>query len=319
MNIAIIGVGGVGGYFGGKLTRLLAHDSQLNIYFIARNQHLAEIQRNGLILDSDEGILVCKPTLATDDISELPLLDLCLICVKSYDLDEVLIRLVPKVSDSTMVLPLLNGVDIYERIRFRIHNGIVFPSCVYVATHIEKAGKVVQTGRGANTILLGNDPEKKSVCPALFELFDKARITYEWFENPYSEIWCKFIFIASLGLVTANYSKTVGEVLLSQGPRNDVENIMKEIVKIAKKKKKGLPPTIIPDSLEKAHNLCFETKTSFQRDFEIKERPDERDLFGGTIVRLGKQYGISTEATRKIFDSLQKQKPLEKNKMKENL
>jgi 2-dehydropantoate 2-reductase len=71
--------------------------------------------------------------------------------------------------------------------------------------------------------------------------------------------------------------------------------------------------------LEKAHNLCFETKTSFQRDFEIKGRPDERDLFGGTIVRLGKQYGIGTEATRKIFDSIQKQKPLEKNKMKENL
>jgi 2-dehydropantoate 2-reductase len=117
MNIAVIGIGGVGGYFGGKLTQLLKDDKNINIYFIARNQHLSEIKKNCLILDTDEGIITCIPTLAMDNIAELPKLDLCLICVKSYDLEKVLFEIKSKITDKTMILPLLNGVDIYERIR----------------------------------------------------------------------------------------------------------------------------------------------------------------------------------------------------------
>ena len=117
MNIGVIGIGGVGGYFGGKLTQLLKDDKDLKIFFIARTQHLNEIKKNGLILDTEEGITTCIPTLATDDISELPQLDFCLICVKSYDLKNILIQLKPKIADNTMILPLLNGVDIYERVK----------------------------------------------------------------------------------------------------------------------------------------------------------------------------------------------------------
>jgi 2-dehydropantoate 2-reductase len=142
MNIAIIGIGGVGGYFGGKLTRLLEIERGINVYFIARNEHLEAIKRNGLLLDSDEGRFICKPTAAISDISQLPPLDFCLVCVKGYDLKKALIQLKPKISANTMVLPLLNGVDIYERIRLVIQNGVVFPSSVYVATHIEKPGQV---------------------------------------------------------------------------------------------------------------------------------------------------------------------------------
>ena len=211
MNIAVIGVGGVGGYFGGKLTKLLRDDLDLNIYFIARGKHLVEIRKNGLLLDTDEHQIICKPTLATDDISELPALDLCLIAVKSYDLEDVLIRLKPKITDSTMILPLLNGVDIYERIRSIIENGHVFPSSVYVGTHIEKPGKVTQRG-GVCTIVFGKDPRNENGITVLTDTLQRANIRFSLSENPYVEIWGKFIFIAAFGLVTASYDKTIGEV-----------------------------------------------------------------------------------------------------------
>jgi len=187
MNIAVLGIGGVGGYFGGKLTQLLKDGKDLSVYFIARNQHLNEIQRNGLLLDTDDGQMICMPTLATDKISELPKLDLCLICVKSYDLDNILIQLKSKIKDETMILPLLNGVDICKRIRSLIKNGVVFPSCVYVGTHIEKPGKVTQRG-GAGIINFGKDPQNDYVNPLLFELLDKSHIKYNWTEDPYVEI-----------------------------------------------------------------------------------------------------------------------------------
>lgn len=305
MNIAVIGTGGVGGYFGGKLTQILSQENNLNVFFVDRGIHLEAIQNNALFLDTDEGSFVCKPTLATDNISILPTVDLFIICVKSYDLKAVLTDLKDKVMDSTMILPLLNGVDVYERIREVISQGAVFPSCVYLGTHIEKPGKVVQKG-GTCTIHFGKDPENDFFNPEIFEIFNKANVKYEWTDNPYTEIWSKFIFIASFGLVTACYDKTLGEVLQSEKLSQYVKNIISEIYQIAQKKKIPMPDDIQTVSYEKAKKFPFETKTSFQRDYEIKNKPDERDLFGGTILRLGKEYGIETGTTQMIYDSLVK-------------
>jgi 2-dehydropantoate 2-reductase len=307
MNIAVIGVGGVGGYFGGKLTQLLNDDPDMRIFFIARGNHLEEIRKNGLLLDTDERQIICKPTLATDDISELPLLDLCLIGVKSYDLEDILIRLRPKITGLTVILPLLNGVDIYERIRSIIGNGNVLPSSVYVGTHIEKPGKVTQRG-GFCTIVFGNDPKKENDITFVTDTLKRANIRFSLSENPYVEIWGKFIFIASFGLVTACFDKTIGEVLESEELSSHVKKIMKEIVDIANAKRIPLPPSIIDESFTKARSFPLGTKTSFQRDYEIPGKKDERDLFGGAIIRMGEQLGINTETTEMIYELLQKGK-----------
>ncbi|MBN1381148.1 MAG: 2-dehydropantoate 2-reductase [Deltaproteobacteria bacterium] len=311
MNIAVIGVGGVGGYFGGKLAQLLPRKSDLNIYFIARHRHLEEIKKNGLLLDTDDGQMICRPTGATDAISELPVLDWCLICVKSYDLENALMQLKDKIADRTMILPLLNGVDIYERIRSVIANGIVFPSCVYIGTHIEKPGKVTQQG-GAGIIHFGKDPANDYVDPEIFRLLDEAQIRYNWTENPYIEIWSKFVFIGAFGLVTANFNKTLGEVMESEELSGYVKDIMREIVAITAKKNVALPPTIVDDSYLKGHNFPYELKTSFQRDVEITDKPDERDLFGGTVIRMGKDLGVPVKTTQFIYDALQQKKKVPK-------
>lgn len=328
MNVGVIGVGGVGGYFGGKLTQLLKkqeYEENLKIFFVARNQHLKEIKKHGLILDAvtdgdsendpvnNDREMTCYPTLATDKISDLPPLDLCLICVKGYDLQNVLVPLKPKISENTMILPLLNGVDIYERIRSVITTGIVYPSCVYVGTHIERPGKVTQRG-GTCTIHFGDDPKnniaQRSVDPKLFELLDQAKIKYNWSENAYTEIWSKYIFIAAFGTVTANFNKTVGEVMASKELSRYVKGIMGEIYRIAEAKKVSLPETIIEESYLKGLKFPFDTKTSFQRDYEQMEKSDERDLFGGAIIRMGEKLDIPTETTALIYQSIQSQKNL---------
>ncbi|MDD5674389.1 MAG: ketopantoate reductase family protein [Chitinivibrionales bacterium] len=307
MNIAVIGIGGVGGYFGGKLTQVLKSDKNLKIYFIARGKHLDEIRKNGLRLDSQDGQMLCRPTLATDSIAELPILDISLVCVKSYDLNTVLHQLKPRMSDATIILPLLNGVDIYERIRAIISNAVILPACVYIGTHIEKPGTVTQRG-GPGAIILGNDPQREINTAALTDVLTKADIKFNWSDAPYSEIWSKFVFIASLGLVTANFNKTVGEIIQSEELSVYAVGVMKEIIAIANSKKVSLPASLLEDVFTKAKSYPFETKTSFQRDFEIPGHKDERDLFGGAIIRMGKELNIKTETTKMIYDSLQKKK-----------
>lgn len=310
MNIGIIGVGGVGGYFGGKICKS-APIQGAKVYFIARGKHLDEIRQKGLYVSTaTEGDWVCRPTLATDCIEELPVLDFCFVCVKSYDLKNVILQLRGKVSDNTIVVPLLNGIDIYERIRESLSEGKVFPACAYVGTHIETYGKVTQEG-GARKILLGKDPQAANFVPhPLFELFNRSLIKYEWFDDVYPEIWAKYVFIAAFGLVTASFDKTLGQVMESSRLSDCVISVMREIVSLSQKKGIGLPETIITDAYQKGHDFPYETETSFQRDFERFDKPDERDLFGGTILRLGEVLEVETPVTQELWEILNRKKPL---------
>jgi len=310
INIGIIGVGGVGGYFSGKLCPLTSTEG-VKVYFVARGKHLDEIRKNGLwVSTAAEGDWICRPTLATDRIEDLPSLDVCLICVKAYDLSNVVGQLQTKVSETTAIVPLLNGIDIYERIREDLHTAQVFPACVYIGTHIETYGKVVQKG-GACKIIFGKDPQGNGAVPQLlFDLFDKSGISYEWFGDVFPLIWTKYVFIAAFGLVTAGFDKTLGQVMESRRLSDCVLSVMHEIVTLARKKGIALPEAIVTESYEKGHDFPDETKTSFQRDYEYADKPDERDLFGATILHLGKQLGVETPATQALWEILNRRKPL---------
>ncbi|MBP6940822.1 MAG: 2-dehydropantoate 2-reductase [Syntrophorhabdaceae bacterium] len=309
MNIGIIGVGGVGGYFGGKICKLVPR-KDADIFFVARGGHLDAIRKNGLCVSTaTEGEWVCSPTLVTDRIEELPVLDVCLLCVKSYDLKDAVSRLSGKVSSSTLIVPLLNGIDIYERIREDLHAAQVLPACVYVGTHIEAYGKVAQKG-GACKIFLGKDPRAHGSAPnPVFDIFSTSRISYEWFEDVYPEIWGKFVFIAAFGLVTAGFDKTIGQVMESAALSDHVLSVMNEVIQLAGKAGVILPETIVSDSYQRGGNFPYETKTSFQRDVESSDKPDERDLFGGTILRLGKRLEVDTPSTKELWDLLNRRKP----------
>lgn len=303
-RICIYGMGGVGGYFGGKVAHNLmkANDTLHEIYFIARGSHLREIKEKGLTLNTSEMEgMICKPTLATDSFETLPEFDLIFICVKSYDLDEVIMNINDKVKNDTVIIPLLNGVDVYDRIRSRLKKGIVLPACVYVGTHLERPGVVTQRGV-EGVILTGKDPQYVEYVPeAVLQFLTYAGINYKWYDNPDTPIWEKFVFIAAFGLVTAAYGKTLGEVMADSGLKVIVNGIMNEICLIAEKAGVVLSETIVPDSLNKANNFPFEAKTSFQRDVEQKGKRHEGDLFGGTIVRMGKMYGVPTPVTEDVY------------------
>ncbi len=308
LNICVVGVGGVGGYFGGKLAHAFppASDSPARIFFLARGKHLEAITRNGLLLESPElGKVICKPTLATQRMSDLPEIDISLISVKGYDLMEVGTLIKNYVKENTIVLPLLNGADIYERIRNEIKTGIILPACVYVSARIEEPGVVVQIGKPGK-IIFGKDPEHTDYMPHdILRLFDKSSIDCEWKDDASPAIWEKYVFIASFGLVSARYDRTLGEILDEPSLREETAGIMSEVCSIALKKDIRLPEGLVDISLRKAATFPRDTQTSLQRDIRQKRGKSELELLGGTIVDLGKRLGIPTPTTEKIYHELE--------------
>jgi 2-dehydropantoate 2-reductase len=320
-KVHVVGIGGVGGYFGGLLARSFGESTRdgsptnetsatakgkqtAEITFVARGAHLEAIRKNGLVLNTaEQSGLVCRPDRATDAIEKLDTPDLWLICVKGYDLDEVSRNLAPSVSRDTVLMPLLNGVDIRERIRGHVQTGIVLPACVYVSASIDRPGEVTQKGM-AGLLICGRDPDHREYDPSpVVGMFEQAGATVRYEEDPYPAIWEKYLFIASFGLVTAWADQPFGAVLEDGKLKGFVRSIMGEIKAVAEKRGVRFTEGIVAASLKKAENFPFATKTSYQRDVEKRGR-NEGDLFGGTIVRLGRELGAPTPVTERLYGEI---------------
>jgi 2-dehydropantoate 2-reductase len=308
MKVCFFGVGGVGGYYGTLISQYFNETGNGNTYYIARGKHKDVIIEKGLLLKKDGGKeeLLIKPHFCDDTVNGLPICDIVVVSVKGYDLESVT-REIAKITDAnSIILPLLNGADIYDRMRQHLKKGYILPACLYLGTHIESPGVIFQKG-GSGQISVGKDPLYPEFYPEkLLNLFKKSNILIEFFENVNLEIWTKYIFIASFALVTATYNRTIGEVATDEKLGILVKDIMKEIELITKALKIGLPSDIVETSFSKANQFPFETKTSFQRDVETKGRQSEWDLFGGTIMRYAKKFNISADNTKGTLDKLLK-------------
>ena len=307
LNIGVIGVGGVGGYLGGKLAHHFSamSDASVKVFFAGRGKHLEAIQRDGLIVISPEfGSITCRPFLATDRIDDLPEIDLFLICVKGYDLMDVANSIKNRIKGDTVILAPLNGADIRERLRNEVKSGVILPACVYLSSYVQRPGVVSHIG-APGKIIFGRDPDHPDTTPhEVFRVLEESSIHYEWRDDASPAIWEKYMFIASFGLISARYNRTLGEILEEPSLKEEVLGIMNEIYAIALKKKIGLSDGIVDLSLKKAATFPRETQTSLQRDIHQKKGKSELELFGGTLVDLGRKLGIPTPTTARVYREL---------------
>lgn len=308
-RICVFGVGGVGGYFGGRLAHNMhgGKGSGYEIYFIARGPHLNAIRIHGLKVITPTKTFIARPTLAADDIRRIPTPDLVLLCVKSYDLDMAVRKIKSNMHDNTVIIPLLNGIDIYDRIRAQLEKGIVLPACAFVGTHIQSPGVIRQNGGG--TITFGKDPRHSEFTARnVIDFFNRMGIAYKWNDDPFPAIWEKYIFIAAFGLVSVHTGKTLGEIMEDAESRENVRSIMMEVAALARAKGISLPANVVEESLAKANKVPRETKSSYQRDVESGKRSNEGDLYGGAIIRMGEALGVATPVTAAIYSEIQQRK-----------
>ena len=305
-NVCVYGIGGVGGYFGGRIAHEISKSNRaIQVYFIGRGEHLKAVQQHGLNLITDKEEFFCFPNIATDNIRHISPPDLYLLCVKGYDLDNAVSSISKNISTDTIILPLLNGVDIYERIRTSLQQAIVSPACVYVSSSIEKPGTIRQKGAEGH-IIFGKDPRYLDYNYGyLVEFFNEMGISNAWYDNPYLAIWEKYIFITAFSLMTAFSGKTIGAVLADEKLKRMTENIMKEVVLIGKAKNIDFKQDIVEKTIQKAKNFPYESKTSFQRDYEKGNTRNEGDIFGGTLIRLAKEHNISIPTITEACSALE--------------
>ena len=308
-HIVIIGLGGVGGYFGFKINQTNETDKKQHISFVARSKTYETIKEKGLtLLSSEHRNSVTKPDAIFQNISEIHNPDLVFICVKEYDLENVCNQLSKVIKKDAILLPMMNGADIYDRIRKIIPNNIILPSCVYIASHIKEKGIVEHKGK-AGKLIFGKDPKNTSEnIDWIVNLIKSSKIDFEFKENSLVDIWTKFIFIASFGLITAKYNSSIGAVCSIELQKEEATKIMVEIKLIADKKGIYLQEDIISKTFEKASTFPPKTPTSLQLDVNSGKDDNELKLFAGAIINYGKEMNIHTPFTESVYQEIKAKK-----------
>lgn len=304
-HIVVVGLGGVGGYFGFKINQINETSGKYKVTFVARGETYDKVKENGLVLLSpDHSVDHTHPNALEQNISDVKNPDLVLICVKEYDLENVCRQLAEVIQDDTILLPMMNGADIYDRIRKIIPDHTILPTCLYVASHIKERGIVEHKGK-AGKVIAGRDPEHFSAdVDWVINLLQESKIDFDFKDNSLTDIWTKFFFIASFGLVTSKHNSSIGTVCTDNLQKQEATEIMKEMKLITDKKGIELHPDIIEATFEKAATFPFETPTSLQLDVHSGKKDNELELFAGAILKYGKELEIDTPFTQKMYEDI---------------
>ena len=297
MNIAVIGAGAVGCYFGGRLATA-GH----NVTFVARGSQLKALKAHGLTVNSINGNFGLKSVTVTEKIKSLKAIELALLCVKAWQVKGVAQELREVISPNTLILPLQNGVLATEEIAEEVGPDRVLAGLCRIICLIQKPGVINHIAVNP-TIVLGevNGMVSERVI-MIKDLLEKSGIACEIPSSIQSALWKKYISICVSGLLAVTRS-TYGEIMVQPETRWMMREIMMEVYRVGIAA--GIP--INPDFVDKTMALFdtfpYDSTLSLTRDV-LEGRPSEIEYQNGHLVRLGEKHGVETPLNRYVYYSI---------------
>ena len=302
-KILIAGIGGVGGYFGGLLAKQFYKSSEVEIYFLARGEHLRQIKTYGLKVIKGDNQFIAFPKLATDNATEIGIADYIILCTKSYDLEKTIEQLKPCIDGHTSLLPLLNGVDNAETIKNALPTSTVFNGCVYIVALIKEAGKVANVGN-IQKLFFGIDNTNSNQLSLLETIFKRATIDATLTRNISSVVWEKFYLVAANSTATSYFNNSTGEILTDPIKNKFLISLLDEVNLIARAKGISFEKDMVADTIGKLNSFPYDATSSMQRDFQRPNARTELETITGFIIREGQKLNIETPSFKIAYDAL---------------
>lgn len=301
-RIGILGLGGVGGYFGGLLAKAYYKSDDVEVVFIARGETKKAIAESGLKIITDDSETIVYPKLVSNDPDEIGELDYLICATKTYDIEESLLSLKKCINATTTILPLYNGVDAPERILKLFPENDVLQGCVYIISMIFSPGTIRKIGF-YEKLFFGSKSASVSKLNELQSIFQNAKIESYLVENIEETVWEKFIFISALATVTSYLNQNIGEILSNPDAKAMYVALLNEIELVAKAKGLKLPEDIVNQTIIKLEKSPKEATSSMHRDYLAGNKIEATSLTK-FVVEEGLKYGVKTPLYQKITDVL---------------
>lgn len=303
-RIGILGMGGVGGYFGGLLAKAYAESDQFEIVFIARGETQKAITASGLKIITDENEIIAFPSIVSNDPLTIGKLDYLICATKTYDIEESLLSLEKFITKNTIFLPLYNGVDAPERISTLYPDNEVLQGCVYIVSMIESPGVIRKMGP-YEKLYFGSDTAPIGRLKALQTIFKDAAIESYLVDNIEETVWEKFIFISALASATSYLNQNIGEIINSSSSRAIYVELLNEITMLAAIKGLDLPNDIVMQTILKLEKTPQDATSSMHRDV-LAGRKFELASLTEFVVNEGVKYEMEMPTYKMVLDKLLK-------------
>ena len=286
MNIAVMGAGAVGCYYGGMLARA-GHEVTL----IGRAQHVDAIERDGLLLETKD-FLGHVPMKASTEAPAVRGAELVLFCVKSTDTETAGAEIAPHLDAGALVLSLQNGVDNAVRLQALVQQRVA-PAVVYVATEMVGPGHVRHHGRGELVVA----PEMAS--ESLKAAFTIAGVAVETSDNVAGALWAKLVLNCVYNAMSAITKMPYGRLIAGEGIRGVMRDVMEECLTVARAAGVAVPG----DSWEGVLRIAQTMPTQFSSTAQdlARGRKSEIDHLNGFVVRQGEALGVPTPVNRALY------------------
>jgi 2-dehydropantoate 2-reductase len=298
MRIAVVGTGGVGGYFG---SRLAASGSEVT--FVARGVQFAALQQNGLAIRSSRGGSLLHPVRVVEQIEKVGPVDLVIIAVKCWDTEGVAQKLRPLVDQGASILSLQNGVNKDDVFRKYVTPQSILGGVCYIASAIISPGIIQQTGQMQRIVLGEYSGERSRRAEMFAEACQRAEIDVEITDSIERLIWEKFVFLVGISGATATMRQSIGPIRSTLRPRAFLLDVMREVVAVGRARGVNLREDFAEDRLTFCDSLPSSMTSSMQIDLERGSRL-ELPWLSGSVVELGELTGVPTPLNRAICDIL---------------
>jgi len=297
MKIAVMGAGGVGGYFGGRLAQA-GHE----VSFVARGKHLAAMQAKGLALKSPLGDATIK-VKAAEDPAELGDAEIVLFAVKLWDTESAAERIRPLVAKGGLVIPFQNGVESIERIGKVLGPERVMGGAAYIAGRIGEPGVIVQTGQMARLRFGPVLPAQKKTAEAFLAACKDAKIDSELTDDIVKVLWEKFVLLVAVSATTTVTRGNLGVVRADADLKWLLETCMRETWALGRKRGVKLADDLVAQTMKFVEGLPAEMRASMAADLEAGGKL-EAPWLSGAVARMSREAALEAPANRTVFAAL---------------
>jgi 2-dehydropantoate 2-reductase len=288
MRIAVIGAGGVGGGFGAALAKAGA-----DVTFVARGKHLDAMLTRGLVVKGGRGETHLVPTRATDDPAKIDKVDVVLFCVKLWDVESAGAQIKPLIGPETAVIPLQNGIDAAERLIPILGAAAVMGGVAQISASITEPGVITQVGTFMRMIFGELDGRRTKRGEEFLALCQKAGFDATLSEAITTELWMKFILLATNASITAATRQPVGRLRDDPDIRPVIVAAFKEVIEVGRASGVTLPADALDRILDFIGHAPPAMKASMALDLERGNRL-ELPWLGGKVVELGRKLSVPT-------------------------
>ena len=288
MRIAVIGAGGVGGAFGAALAKAGA-----DVTFVARGAHLDAMRHNGLRVEGGRGETIINPCHATDDPAKIGPVDIVMFCVKLWDVESAGERIRPLIGANTAVIPFQNGIDAADRLIPILGAGAVMGGVAQISATIAEPGVIRQTGTFMRLVFGELAGGKSPRGEAFLALCKSAGFDASHSPAILTEIWMKFIILATNSAMTAATRTPVGKLRDDPDVLPIWEAATREVIAVGRAKGIALPDDAFDKAMAFTRAAPPAMMASMAHDL-IRGGRIELPWLSGKVVALGRELNVPT-------------------------